>query len=216
MPFDVNIFDSNFNFEFKVKVANNIRIATKAFDEFWKNNALFLNEAEELYGRILSYSVNRQFKKAASSTASAFLVSGREVNSYRTKAVFLDTPDYITSICRTNSSHKLPCKAAYKSELALGNKEDNVQMELFQDEGCETVVAIPKKYAILGYRYVNGKMEHMNIVVPDWEYKNIIHSENLLNNLSEYYNYVPEELVEETVASLKNDITKEAQKQNII
>lgn len=68
----------------------------------------------------------------------------------------------------------------------------------------------------MGYRYINGEMRHLNIIVPDWEFKNILHSENLLNQINEFYNYIPEELVEENVARIKDNIMHEVKKQNLI
>lgn len=217
MAFDLNLFETNFTFAFKAVAANNIRVATKAFDEFWKSNSQFLSEAEDLYGRILSYAVNQQFKNSAPITASAYIVSGQEVNVYKAKAVFLNTSDYITSICRTDKPLKLPCRARYKLKLALGNRGDDQQIELFPDQkNKELAPDIPKKYAIIGYRYINGEMKHLNIIVPDWEYKSILHSENLLNQINEFYNYIPEEIVEENVAKLKDNIAQEVKTKNII
>ncbi len=217
MAFNESIFDDNFTFTFRAMVANNIHIATKAFDSFWENNSQFLSDADELYGRILTYSVNRQFKNSSNSTASTYLVSGKEINAYKAKAVFLNTADYVTSICRTDSPRKLPCKADYKLKLALGNKEYNQQLYLFPDpESGQLGSTIPKKYAIIGYRYIRGDMKHLNIIVPDWKFKEFIHSVDLLNQIKEYYKYVPEEIVDENVAALKTDIIKQAKKQNII
>lgn len=217
MPFDLDLFRDNFDFQFKVRVSNNIRIATKAFEEFWKMNAQFLSDADELYGRILSYSVNRQFKKYAPLTAETFLVSGKEVNSYKAKAIYLDTPDYVTNVCRTDSPSKLPCKANYKLRLAQGNRESDVQLEMFERRTDREVIAgTPKKYAILGYKYIRGELQHMNLMVPDSEFKSILYNESLLDNIKEYYTYVPEDVVEETVASLKNDIAKEIEKREIV
>ncbi len=217
MAFDLKLFEDNFTFGFKATVASNFRVATKAFDDFWKTNAQFLNGAEELYGRILSYAVNQQFKNSAPATAPVYIVSGQEVNTYKAKAVFLNSSDYITSICRTEKPQKLPCKANYKLKLALGNKEDGAQLELFPNkEDGELVSDVPKRYAIVGYRYINGEMRHLNIIVPDWEFKNILHSENLLNQINEFYNYIPEELVEENVARIKDNIMHEVKKQNLI
>lgn len=217
MAFDRSLFNDNFTFSFRATVANNMRIATKAFDKFWESNSQFLCEADDLYGRILTYAVNKQFRGSSTDTASAYLVSGKETNTYKAKAVFLNTKDYITSICRTDTPRKLPCKANYKLKLSLGNREDNQQMELFPEHGGDQLApSIPKKYAIIGYRYINGDLRHLNIIVPDWRFKSFLYDTNLLDQINEYYNYVPQEIVEESVAALKTDIVKQAKKQNII
>lgn len=205
MAFDLNLFEKNFDFGFKATVANNLIIATKAFDEFWMNNLNFLRDADDLYGRILSYAVNQQFKNAATKSASSYLVRDLQVNRYKNRAVLLNTDDYITSICRTEKPKSLPPKAKYKLELAEGNRDDYNQMELhfIQDQ---ISVKDKKKYAIIGYRYINKEMKHLNIIVPDHRFQSIIYSESLLGNITEYNQYVPEELIYDQVADLKNDL----------
>lgn len=216
MAFDKTLFNKNFDFPFKAAVANNMRIATRAFDSFMADNSDFLSDADELYGRLLAHAVKHQFFKAASSTAPYFLVSGQEVNAYKTNAVFLNTPDYITNICRTDKPQKLPCRAKYKQQLALGNREDEIQLEFATLPGSnELQAAFPKKYALLTYCYKNSEFRHLNIVVPDWRFQSILHSDNLFGQITEFYNYVPEEIVEENVASLKKDLVQVVNK-NII
>lgn len=207
MAFDKALFNKNFNFSFKATVANNMRIATRAFDSFMVDNFDFLNDADELYGRLLTHAVKHQFLKAASATAPYFLVSGQKVNTYKVNAVFLNTSDYIINICRTDKPKKLPCKAKYKQELALGNKEDGLQLEFATMPGSNKIQTVfPKKYALLTYCYKNSKLQHLSLVVPDWRFQSIIHSDNLLEQITEFYNYVPEEIVEENVAFLKKGL----------
>lgn len=215
MPINKNLFDTNFSFPFKLNVANNVRIATKAFDLFWESNSQFLNRADELRGRILAYAVKQQFINSAPSTAPYYIVSNEEINSYKSNAVFLNTTDYTTCICRTEKPQKLPCKAAYKLRLAVGNREDDVQMEFAISNKDQLLkVSLPKKFAILGYRYADGKLQHLNIVVPDWKFENILYSENLLGHINEFYNYMPEELVEERVAALKDNLLQKVKFEN--
>ena len=207
MPFDKTLFETNFDFPFRVAVANNVRIATNAFNSFWLDNSEFLSDADELYGRILAYAVRHQFLKTASFTANHYIVAGADVNSYKTKALFLNTPDYITHICRTDRPQQLPCKARYKLQLASGNREDTQQLEFsFSDSNLQVIS--PKRYALLTYCYKDGTLKHLTLVVPDWRFESIIHSESLLGQISEFYQYIPEEIVEENVASLKKELVK--------
>ena len=111
MAFNEEEYKLNFDFSFKASVANNIRIATNAFREFWISNQNFLRNADDLYGRLLSYAVNQQFLKSSVLTATNYLVSGTITNSYRGKAVFLNTADYITSVCRTNKPPRPPMQS---------------------------------------------------------------------------------------------------------
>ena len=215
MGFNEKVFDDNFSFAFKAMVTNNVIIATKAFEEFWKSNFEFLRDADDLYGRLLNHAVNHQFVKAATKSASTYFVKDLQVTKYKNRAVLLNTSDYITSICRTDKPTKLPSRARYKLELAQGNRSENTQMELnFTD--LEQPFGDIKKYAIVGYRYIKGKIEHLNIVVPDSEFKMILYSQDLLGGVKEYKAYEPEELVYEQITDLKNDLVVKLKETKII
>lgn len=55
-------------------------------------------------------------------------------------------------------------------------------------------------------------MTHLDIIVPSSDYKSIEYATNLLDNIKVYENYVPEDLVEESVVSLKKSLFKEIEK----
>ena len=55
-------------------------------------------------------------------------------------------------------------------------------------------------------------MTHLYIVLPSSDYKGIEHSTNLLEDIKIYENYVPEDLVEESIVSLKKSLSKEIEK----
>ena len=207
--FDKELFDRNFSFEFKFNVAKNIRTAVQAYDEFMAKNRLFLKDAQDLHGRILAYAVGRQFLLASAESASSYLVSQKEVNAFKAKAVFLHTDDYVTNVCRTAKAGLLPGRAGYKLRLAEGNRENDTPMEFFQDPASRHLLpAMPKKYAIIGYRYENGIIRHLTLLVPDWRFENVIYRESLIGTIQDTYRYIPTELIEEDVAKLKEDIRK--------
>ena len=54
----------------------------------------------------------------------------------------------------------------------------------------------------------------MQIVLPSSDYKGIEHSVNLLDDIRVYSSYIPEELVEESIVTLKKSLSRE--KENII
>lgn len=215
MGFDEKLFEDNFTFAFNAMVTNNFLIATKAFEEFWKSNLEFLRDADDLYGRVLYYAVNQQFKKAAIKSASSYFVKDFQVTRYKNKVVLLNTDDYVTSICRTEKPNKLPTKAKYKLELAQGNRSDYNQMEL-KITRQELEVGDIKKYAVIGYRYINGDIRHLNIIVPDCEFKEILYSRDLLGSVQEYKEYVPKDLVYEQVTDLKNELIVKLKETKII
>mgnify|MGYP000843006345 CR=1 FL=1 len=69
-----------------------------------------------------------------------------------------------------------------------------------------------KKYAEITYGYRCGEITHLDIVVPSSDYKSIEHSINLFENFKVYENYVPEELVEESIVSLKKSLLNEIER----
>ena len=69
-----------------------------------------------------------------------------------------------------------------------------------------------KKYAEITYGYRHGEITHLNIVVPSGDYKTIEHSVNLLEDITVYEKYVPEDLVEESIVSLKKSLVAELEK----
>ena len=73
-------------------------------------------------------------------------------------------------------------------------------------------VAENKKYAEITYGYRYGELTHLNIVLPSGDYKEIEYSTNLLENIKIYENYIPEDLVEESIVSLKKSLSKEIEK----
>lgn len=214
MSFNKNLFDKNFPFAFKATVSNAFLIATKVFEDFWRENSTFLCSADELYGRILSYSVNQHFKQESSKTAPVYLVTDSITSNYRNNAVFLNTADYITSICRTNKPNQLPSKAKYKLELAKGNQSQNNQMRL-ECVANDLHITDMKKYAVIGYRYEQSEMKHLNIMVPDSDFSGILHYEDLLGNVTEYKKYIPQELIEEQVSTLKDELIVKLKDTNI-
>lgn len=215
MSFDEKLFEDNFTFGFKANVANNFIVATKAFEDFWRSNSVFLRNADDLYGRLLYYAVNQQFKNTSINTASTYLVTDSIVTTYKNKAVFLNTDNYVASICRTDKPNKLPSKANYKMELAKGNQSENNQYE-FNFNKKELSIGEMKRYAIIGYRYIGGEMRHLNIVVPDSDFESILHYENILQNIIEFQEYIPEELINEQVTGLKNDILVKLEREKIL
>ena len=68
-----------------------------------------------------------------------------------------------------------------------------------------------KKYAEITYGYRYGEVTHLNIVLPSSDYKEIEYSTNLLEDVKIYENYVPEDLVEESIVSLKKILSRKGE-----
>lgn len=135
----------------------------------------------------------------------------KQVNNYKHKALCIETNDFIVNIGRTNSEHKLLPVSSYKKEFAKANAGLSMQLSFDFMNNVPKVVE-SKKYAEITYGYRYGDMTHLYIVLPSGDYKGIEHSTNLLEDIKIYENYVPEDLVEESIVSLKKSLSKEIEK----
>lgn len=207
------LFDDNFDFAFKATTYNNMKVAIQSFEQFKKNNEDFFSfdKRETLFGYLLTYAIEKQFNDSAFNPKANYAVSMKQVNNYKYKALCIETNDFIVNVGRTNGKFKLLPVSAYKKELAKANNGLSMQLSFDFFSDVQNVVEA-KKYAEITYGYRYGEMTHLNIVLPSGDYKTIEYSTNLLENISIYENYIPKDLVEESIVSLKKSISKEIEK----
>lgn len=207
------LFDDNFDFAFKATTYNNMKVAIQSFEQFKKNNEDFFSfdKRETLFGYLLTYAIEKQFNDSAFNPKANYAVSMKQVNNYKYKALCIETNDFIVNVGRTNGESKLLPVSAYKKELAKANNGLSMQLSFDFFSDVQNVVEV-KKYAEITYGYRYGEMTHLNIVLPSGDYKTIEYSTNLLENISIYENYIPKDLVEESIVSLKKSISKEIEK----
>lgn len=207
------LFDDNFDFAFKATTYNNMKVALQSFEQFKKNNEDFFSfdKRETLFGYLRTYAIEKQFNDSAFNPKANYAVSMKQVNNYKYKALCIETSDFIVNLGRTNGELKLLPASVYKKELAKANNGLNMQLSFDFLGGVQNVIEA-KKYAEITYGYRYGEMTHLNIVLPSGDYKTIEYSTNLLENISTYENYVPKDLVEESIVSLKKSISKEIEK----
>jgi hypothetical protein len=207
------LFDDNFDFEFKATTYNNMKVAIQSFVQFKKNNEDFFSfdKRETLFGYLLTYAIEKQFNDSAFNPKANYAVSMKQVNNYKYKALCIETNDFIVNVGRTNGKFKLLPVSAYKKELAKANNGLSMQLSFDFFSDVQNVVEA-KKYAEITYGYRYDEMTHLNIVLPSGDYKTIEYSTNLLENISIYENYIPQDLVEESIVSLKKSISKEIEK----
>lgn len=82
----------------------------------------------------------------------------------------------------------------------------------FDLSGEYPVVVESKKYTQITYGYKFGDMTHLSIVLPSDNYSGSEYTVNLLADVNVYKNYVPEELVEESIVALKKNLSDEIEK----
>ena len=207
------LFDSNFDFAFKAATYNNMRVAIQTFEQFKKMNEDFFSfdKRETLFGHLRTYAIEKQFNDSAFNPKANYLVSMRQVNNYKYKALCIETNDFIVNLGRTNSGCKLLPGSSYKKEYAKANSGLNTQLSFdFLHEYPEIIES--KKYAEITYGYHYGNMTHLYIVLPSSDYKGIEYSTNLLQDIKIYANYISQDLVEESIVSLKKSLLRKIEK----
>ena len=206
------LFDDNFNFAFKAATYNNMRVAIQTFEQFKKKNEDFFSfdKRETLFGHLRTYAVEKQFNDSAFNPKANYSVSMKQVNNYKHKALCIETNDFIVNVGRTNSEISYYLLPPIR-EYAKANAGLSTQLSFdFLNDTIEVVES--KKYAEITYGYRYGDITHLYIVLPSSDYKGIEYSTNLLEDIKIYENYVPKDLVEESIVSLKKSLSKEIEK----
>lgn len=204
-------FDDNFNFAFKAATYNNMRIALETFERFKKQNEDFFSfrKRATVFGYLRTFAIEKQFNDSAFNPKSNYSVSIKQVNNYKYEALCIETTDFIVNIGRTQNAYKLLPPSSYKKEFAKANAGLDMQLSFDFMNGGKIIE--DKKYAEITYGYRHGELTHLNILIPSSDYKKIEYSEDLLANIKVYENYVPEELVEESIVSLKKSLVKKSE-----
>lgn len=209
------LFDENFGFAFKAATYNNMKVAIQTFEQFKKKNEDFFSfdKRETLFGYLRTYAIEKQFHDSAFNPKANYSVSLKEVNKYKYKALCIETNGFIVNLGRTDSEYSLLSPSAYRKQFAKANAGLNMQLSFdFMNDSAEIVE--DKKYAEITYGYQNGDMTHLQIILPSSDYKGIEYSANLLDDIKVYSSYVPEELVEESIVTLKKSLSEKIE--NII
>ena len=209
----IELFEENFGFAFKATTYNNMIVAIRTFEQFKKKNEDFFSfeKRETVFGHLRTYAIERQFNDSAFNPRANYSVSMKQVNSYKHKALCIETKDFIVNLGRTNGAFKLLSKSSYKKEFAKSNAGLSMQLS-FDLSGEYPVVIESKKYAQITYGYKFGDMTHLSIVLPSDNYSGSEYTVNLLADVNVYKNYVPEELVEESIVALKKNLSDEIEK----
>ena len=209
----LKLFNDNFDFPFKAATYTNLRVAIQAYEQFLRQNSSFFSfeKREPLYGYLRSYAIEKQFNDSAFNPTANYSVSMKQVNNYKYKALCIETSDFIVNLGRTTNEHRLLPVSSYKKEFAKSNADLDTQLMLTFINDMPQITE-SKKYAEITYGYHYGEITHLNIILPSYDYRQIEYSTSLLTDIKMYENYVPEDVVEESIVTLKKSLTKEARK----
>lgn len=207
------LLEKEFNFPMKAIIYNNMEIALRAYNKLIaENQNLFKFEKSiTAKGYLKTLFIEKQFSDYSFSPKAQYSVCLKEVNKCHYKTLFIETSGFTMNIARTRKPYMLPAKSRYKKEYAKNNTILNTQYEFVLDESAKVNdnIMLPKKYAFLTYGVRNEVLEHLEIIVPSHDYKGLLGYLDLSKEAVLLKSYVPEEVKEESVVSLKNEIVKE-------
>lgn len=144
----MELSEENFGFAFKATTYNNMIAAIRTFEQFKKKNEDFFSfeKRETVFGHLRTYTIEKQFNDSAFKLSADYSVSMKQVNSYKHKALCIETKDFIVDLGRTNGTFKLLPPSSYKKEFAKSNAGLSMQLS-FDLSGEYPVVVKSKKYA---------------------------------------------------------------------
>ena len=161
-------------------LSKQVTIGTKLFNIFLKDNHKFFSypQYSSLKGDLLSYSIQKQLSDAAFTPNALYKALPVNVNNYNRSILHIKTDHFIVTSSKTYKWNKLPCSSKYKKEYAKANTGGDGQYTF--DFIGQCIATLPY-YGLLTYNF-NDKMsecDHIDLVVPDSQFKNILHRKDL-------------------------------------
>lgn len=207
-----DLLNSEFDFAFRATIYNNMKIALTSYNELVseKRSLFSFEKSKTAKGHLKTLFIEKQFNDCAFKPTSHYSVRLKEVNKYHHKALFMETEHFELNIARTQKACMLPNKSMYRLEYAKNNKPLDIQYELNLDnKRTVDYVVLPRKYAILTYGINHDELSHLEMVVPQYDYSGFIGYVDLKKDHLLLERYIPDEIVEESIVSLKNNLVEE-------
>lgn len=210
-------FDNDFSAERTNLFSKQIFLGTEAFNKFFLENKKFFSypEYSSLKGHLLNYSVQKLLYDSAFTPSAPYQAIPIRVNKFGYSVLHIKTENFQTTTAKTNKWTNLPSCSGYKCEYAKANADGDGQLYFdFEQKTCRNA----PYYALLTYGYNTRTQEcsHIDLIIPDDKFKNILHRKNLLSNFhNELYLLPSESEIEETVAVLNPEFEKIIQLKDI-
>lgn len=141
----------------------------------------------EIRTRILSFVIKRQFEEDVLSMEFPFKVEIKDVNKFKSKALFLSNKLARLKINRTarrNTLHNSNKASDYMLKEALVNSKDQKQIKMLFLENNEAEAGEEKHtFMVLGYGVRGKEIDHLDFMIPSCSMKKV---EETFNALDEY------------------------------
>jgi len=166
----------------------------------------------EIRTRILSFVVKRQFEPDVLSMDFPFKVEIKDVNPYRSKALFLENKFVRIKVNKTLKRNKLHNGneiSKYMLKEAEVNSKHQKQIKFFMFDNDAEVGEDKYTFMILGYGVRDKEIDHLDFMIPSFDMKE---SEETFNALEEYNQTIRmdtnNEQIERKIMFLKEEAKK--------
>ncbi|EHI97668.1 hypothetical protein CDLVIII_0962 [Clostridium sp. DL-VIII] len=164
----------------------------------------------EIRTRILSFVIKRQFEDDVLSKEFPFKVQLKDVNKFKSKALFLNnklTRLKIHKTVRRNTLHNSNKISDYMLKESEVNAKHRKQIKMLIFENNEAQIGEEKHtFMILGYGVREKEIDHLDFMIPSWDMKKV---EETFNALEEYKQTIlmdtNKEQTEKRILSLKEE-----------
>ncbi|MDG5852444.1 hypothetical protein [Clostridium beijerinckii] len=187
--------------------------AIKVYNELIKNEShVFSGDYfEEIRGRLIGYAVKRAFDPKLITGNFPFNVTCAKMN-FKQKRPELRKNNILLTISQVSDLSKLPTKSKYKEKYSEGNSL--IAKQLMIREADELKVKDIPYYGIIRYKYAEGELEHLDIVIPDVKYRSIIKTISIpiISEMRRFDEGIQEDLEESTPLIKKEDLKEQLEK----
>lgn len=203
-------FENDFPSDCTDLFTKQILLATKAFNKFLLENKPFFSYSEygPLKGHLLTYSIQKLLYDSAFTPMTLYQAIPIQVNKFGYSVLHIKTDNFQVTTAKTYKWAELPSPSRYKCEYAKANIGGDGQLSF---DFNEKIYKDNPYYALLTYGYNKRTQEcsHIDLIIPDGDFKNILHRKDLLSaTYNELYLLPSEKEVEETVAVLNPEFEK--------
>lgn len=203
-------FENDFPSECTNLFTKQILLATKVFNKFILENKMFFSypEHSSLQGHLFTYSIQKLLYDSAFTPTAFYQAIPIQVNKFGYSVLHIKTDNFQVTTAKTYKWTKLPQPSRYKCEYAKANSGGDGQLSF---DFVEKICKDNPYYALLTYGYNKRTQEcsHIDLIIPDGDFKNILHRKDLLSAThNELYLLPSENDVEETVAVLNPEFEK--------
>lgn len=206
----IELFHQDFDTNICTFLSKQVLIAVKSFNMLLAENKNFFSYPlySSVKGNLLNYSIEHCLFDSAFIGKVNYQVYQENVNSFGRSVLHLKTSHFQMTAAKTYKPNNLPTPAKYKLNYSKHNTGADGQLRF---DFVNPSIVEPPYYALLtyGFDYIMQDCTHINLILPDSEFKNIVDNIDLLHMASRMSIVPKESEVTQTFAKLKPEFEKQ-------